>query len=679
MRRQFPSTPLKPDFIPTPVRISAVMVLLNLLLFFAFRLLFLAVFASGSEPLDTPTLLKALYIGAKFDLRFAILIALPVTVASWIPGINPARSMLGRWIWLVYLTAAALATVFAFVVDMGHYAYLQSRVNATLLQFLETPAISAQMAWESYPVIWMTLAMVAFAASYGWLVSWLMRRVLPGRPVKSMWWRKSAVSLGFAVLLLLGLYGKASYYPLRWSDAFFTAHPLANALALNPVLYFADTLKNAEAAFDEDEVRKYYNEVAAYLGVDKPDSASLNFTRRATPRAKAAGTPNVVVVFLESFSAYKVGALGNPLDSTPNFDALAREGWLFKNFFVPSTGTARSIFTALFGIPDVEPNKTSTRNPLVVDQHTIINSLQGYEKLYFIGGSANWGNLRGVLSYNISGLRIYEEGDYKAPRIDVWGISDLKLFEEANEKLRSKKDKPFFAIIQSAGNHRPYTIPEDSGGYQWLEPETDDLKPLGFMSVKELNSFRFLDHSLGKFMELARREDYFKNTVFFIFGDHGVPGYAKHLPSGMGKHQLTQHQVPFLIYGPGVLPGSREITAIASELDVMPTIASVLGRPYLNTTLGRDLLDPALSARRYAFILIPYVNPPPIGILDDEFFFLIDSARRPKLYRYLSDDPTSNVIEEFPERRREMENLTRGIYQTARYMLYNNRRARSGG
>ena len=119
-------------------------VLLNLLLLFSFRLLFLAIFASESEPLDTPTLLKSLYIGAKFDLRFAILIALPVAVASWIPGIHPARSALGRWIWLVYLTAVALATVFVLVVDMGHYAYLQSRVNATLLQFLETPAISAQ-------------------------------------------------------------------------------------------------------------------------------------------------------------------------------------------------------------------------------------------------------------------------------------------------------------------------------------------------------------------------------------------------------------------------------------------------------------------------------------------------------------------------------------------------------
>ena len=661
------------EYVPGPVRLSAALLVFNLLLFGLLRLVFLAVFSGETAPLDTPTLLKSWYIGTKFDLRFAILIVLPVALASWIPGINPARNRFGRWIWMGYLAIASLVTFSIYIVDFGHYAYHQTRVNATVLQYLANLDISTQMAWESYPVVWTGLGLVAYVAGYGWLVGRLMRRVLPARPPRARWYAKAGVCVGFAALLLLGIYGKVSYYPLRWSEAFFTAHPLANALALNPVLYFADTLKNSQEAFDKEQVRKYYDSVAAYLGVDAPDGEALNFARQSSPAGEVAGTPNVVLIFLESFSAYKVGALGNPLDASPNFDALSREGWLFSRFFVPSTGTARSIFTALFGIPDVQSNTTSTRNPLVVDQHTIINSMQGYDKLYFIGGSASWGNLRGVLSHNVPGLHIYEEGDFEAPRGDVWGISDLNLFKEAHAVLRKGRDKPFFAIIQTAGNHRPYTIPEDNGGYQWLEPKQDNLNPLGFISKQEFNSFRFLDHSLGRFMALARREAYFSNTVFFIFGDHGVPGFADHLPSGIGKHQLTQHQTPFLIYGPGLLKGGRVIDTIASELDVMPTIASVLGRPYLNTTLGRDLLDPKGSPRRYAFILIPYVSPSPIGILDEEFYFVIDSARRPRLYKYRSAQPTTDVSGQFPERSREMEHLTRGIYETARYMLYNNR------
>ena len=72
------------------------------------------------------------------------------------------------------------------------------------------------------------------------------------------------------------------------------------------------------------------------------------------------------------------------------------------------------------GIPDIELNKTSSRNPLIVDQHTIINSFDNYKKFYFLGGSASWANIRGLLTANIPNLEIYEEGSYASPRVDVW-------------------------------------------------------------------------------------------------------------------------------------------------------------------------------------------------------------------------------------------------------------------
>ena len=66
-------------------------------------------------------------------------------------------------------------------------------------------------------------------------------------------------------------------------------------------------------------------------------------------------------------------------------------------FYVPMENTSRSLFGALFGIPDVSAETSSSRNPLVVHQHTIINAFRGYERLFFLGGSANWGNIRGML------------------------------------------------------------------------------------------------------------------------------------------------------------------------------------------------------------------------------------------------------------------------------------------
>ena len=139
-----------------------------------------------------------------------------------------------------------------------------------------------------------------------------------------------------------------------------------------------------------------------------------------------------MIVLLESFAAYKTGSFGNPLDPTPRFDALAREGTLYTRFFTPTWGTARSVWATVTGLPDVETDLTATRNPLLVSQNSILNDFTGYEKLYFLGGSLNWANIRGLLAANIAGLRLFEEGSFSAPRVDVWGISDLDLFEEAN-------------------------------------------------------------------------------------------------------------------------------------------------------------------------------------------------------------------------------------------------------
>ncbi|MCH7478279.1 MAG: LTA synthase family protein [SAR324 cluster bacterium] len=654
------------------VRFLVAVLLLNVALLAALRAIFLAVFLQSETPLGSGTLLKSFTLGLKFDLRLALLILLPVAVLAWLPGLNLLRSRFARRLWLGYLTVAGTGLALVHLVDFAHFAYLHSRLNATVLEFLQAPDISARMVWESYPVVWAVLGLAAFALGFGWVLQRTAFRVLEGERGPRQWWGRWLGRVGFAAVVIGGIYGNASFYPLRWSEAFFTAHPLAIALGLNPVLYFFDTLGKAEEDFDRAAVERHYARVADYLGVKVPDAAALRFERRVVPRAKFPGNPNVVVIFLESFAAFKVGAFGNPLNPTPHFDALAGDGWLFKRFFVPSTGTARSIFAALFGIPDVTLNGTSSRNPLIVSQHTIITAFDDYEKFYFLGGSANWGNIRGVLSHNIPGLRLYEEGDYRSPRADVWGISDLDLFEEANAVLRARGDKPFFAVIQTAGNHRPFTIPEDNQGFEWVEPDAPNLTRLGFGSVEEFNSFRFMDHSIGHFMRLAEREAYFRNTLFVFFGDHGLPGAADHFPPGMSLHQLTQHQVPLLIYAPGLIEEGREIETIASELDLMPTLAGLVGKPYRNTTLGRDLFESRDGEERYAFILVPYVNPPPIGLVGKEFYYVIDTDRRGKLYRYLSQEPTREVQAEFPARAAEMEGLTRGLYETARYLLYHN-------
>ena len=169
----------------------------------------------------------------------------------------------------------------------------------------------------------------------------------------------------------------------------------------------------------------------------------------------------------------------------------------------PNTfGTARGVWASITGIADVAEsgNKTASRNPSMVDQHTIINDFDGYSKLYFLGGSTSWANIRGVLSNNIKGLRIYEQDDYTSPKIDVWGISDRNLFKEASAILKQQA-KPFFAVIQTADNHRPYTIPaEDVKEFKKIDLPIDSLKKYGFENNDEMNAFRFTDFCYQSFI-----------------------------------------------------------------------------------------------------------------------------------------------------------------------------------
>ena len=130
--------------------------------------------------------------------------------------------------------------------------------------------------------------------------------------------------------------------------------------------------------------------MAGHLGLQKGDSMSMNFERRYKGRDTLHTTkPNIVLVICESFSGYKSSMWGNPLNTTPYFNQLCKKGVFFSRCFTPAFGTARGIWATVTGIPDVEIPKTASRNPAMVDQATILNEFKGYEKMYFIGGSAS--------------------------------------------------------------------------------------------------------------------------------------------------------------------------------------------------------------------------------------------------------------------------------------------------
>src|SRR5690606_166343 len=106
----------------------------------------------------------------------------------------------------------------------------------------------------------------------------------------------------------------------------------------------------------------------------------------------------------------------------------------------------------------------------------------------------------------------------------------------------------------------------------------------------ELNAFRYTDYSFKTFIEKAKQSAYFENTLFVFIGDHGIAGNAgKLFPESWTKNSLTSNHVPLLFYAPGKIPNKR-VHDLASQIDVMPSIAGIANIPYVNSTLGVDVV-----------------------------------------------------------------------------------------
>lgn len=635
-------------------------------------------FSAAAEGVDARLIGQSFLLGLRYDLRLGLLVLLPCLLLGGFARLSPFAGTLARRLWIGYFSAAAALLVLVHIFDFAHYAYLATKLSASVLNFLEDPRESAAMVWQTYPVVRLVLLWMVGSALLAFAVARLLQKTATaaawapsGRP------RLKTALLSFACVLpvTLGVHGKFSQYPLRWSDAYFTPNPFVAALALNPVLNFYDTRKYVGGSYSLPAVRDAYPRMAAYLGVEQPDAKTLDYGRIALPKPNAiAGQPNIVLVLLESFSGYKSSLTGNPLDTTPFLKQVAAQGIHFERFFTPHTGTARGVFATLTGLPDVDLRNTSSRNPAAVDQHSLINALVGYDKHYFIGGSTTWANVRGVIQKNIGGVQIHEEGSFASPVVDVWGISDKSLFLEANAVFR-QADKPFFAVIQTAGNHRPYTIPEADTDFEKRQVSFDELKKNGFFSVDEFNAFRYMDYSVKKFFEAARGEKYFDNTIFVFLGDHGIAAQAHdvgpHVPRAFQELMLSAVHTPLVIYAPKLVKPAR-LRTVGSQFDVMPTILGLTDKKVRLQALGRDLLDPRFDDRRYAFTIF-HDGVGQVGILDGERYYVKKAnAKRGTLHALDSATPAEDLAGREPAVAERLSRLLDDYYQTAMYMLTHN-------
>ncbi|AUC84480.1 sulfatase [Polaribacter sp. ALD11] len=660
--------------IPNYIQYIFTNVLLLFLYIFSFRVLFYYLFAQ-LESVSSLEIQKGFWLGSRFDFKLAVISFFPLAILVLITNYNFLKRKIYQKIATTYLILAYLVLTLFFLFDFGYYDYLSIRLDASSLRFLSNLKISSQVLVESYPIYkgffgLLILCFIIYKLTNFIYSSFKNQNTFFSKKVKSLYFISTILLLSF------GIYNSLTHYPLRWSEAFFSKKNAVNQFTLNPVLYFFDSFAYRSEGVDMAEFKKYYPVIAKHLNLSKD---KISFERKVIFDSTYTKKPNVVIVMMESVGVKPMSYYGNAIKSTPVLDSLIDKSVSFSNFYVHKSGTAASVFASVTGLPDIENIRTASRNPLIQDQRILFDQFTDYEKLYFLGGSANWANIRSVFQSNIKGLNIFEEGSYETEnRADVWGIDDYELFKETNKELEklAKKEKPFVAYIQTASNHMPFTVPDEKESYKPLkenEISSELLEKSGFKSVAQLNALRYLDFNIGRFLERAKESGYYENTIFAFFGDHNTAMKKTELYTKEYDLNIQLQHVPFLIHAPKFV-APKILHKNGKLIDLFPTVISLAKINHTNYTLGNDLLDVNYT-NSVSFVYLGINGEPAVGLLKDSLYYSKTNVTKTIGLYNLNEKDLIDLKAKYPIRAKEMDSLLEGYYHATKYLYFNNKKS----
>lgn len=641
---------------------------------FIFRLIFFF-YVANFDSASQKDIITAFSYGIRFDLKLAILSYFPLSILILSANYFFFKKRIFRKISIIYHSIIYVTLTLFYLTDIGYYSYLFTRLDATSLRFLSNFKISAQLLIETYPI---------FKGSVGLIILFLLVRFTGLKLFDKMVYTsvpyiskkvKAIYFLCTFLLLSFGVYGSITHYPLRWSEAFFSKNNTINQFSLNPVLNFFDSFAFRNDGADIETTKAYFPVIASYLNIPKD---SLSFERKITFDSIHEKKPNLVIVMLESVGVVGLGSQGNLAKATPYMDSIINKSTYFENFYVHKPGTAASVFSSITGLADVDNQKTASRNLRAIDQKIIFDQFEGYKKLYFLGGSANWANIRGVFQSNINGLKIYEEGSYEIEdRADVWGIDDYDLFKESDKVFRElhTSNEPFVAYVQTATNHRPFSVPENKETFRPFTEEDideDTIKESGFISLAQLNALRYLDFNVHVFLRRAKASGYYENTIFAFFGDHNTSmnkteAFKKEFDLG-----IQVHHVPLFIHAPKFLE-PQKINNTAKLADLFPTLATIAKSDYTNFTLGSNALD-TLKTDSFGFLYLKINGEPGLGLIQNDFYFTKTNYNNSTSLYKLSDEEQIDVTDTYPNIASKMDSLITSYYHSTKYLYYNNKK-----
>ena len=292
----------------------------------------------------------------------------------------------------------------------------------------------------------------------------------------------------------------------------------------------------------------------------------------------ASQPPNILVITTDDMGL-QAGCYGDPLAVTPNLDQLAAQGVLFERGYTTQASCSPARASLLTGLYPHQNGQIG-----LAGQHPEYRIKDETPNLPTILKSAGYAT--GIIGkLHVTPQEAFPF-DFKWPKgSNAQATRAVKtVAKEAAEFLdTTARDKPFLLYVNYFDPHRPFD--KDAHQTEGLpaEPYTpEEVAPLAYLGLDGkaaraeaaayYNAIRRMDTGLGLLYEVLKERDRWDNTLVIFVSDHGPPfTRAKTTVYEAGDH------IPFIVRWPGVSVAGTRTTALASIVDIMPTVLDAAG------------------------------------------------------------------------------------------------------
>lgn len=329
---------------------------------------------------------------------------------------------------------------------------------------------------------------------------------------------------------------------------------------------------------------------------------------------------NVIVIQLESFQSFLVGAEHNGVEITPNLNRLVQNDSIYFSRYFQQVGIGNTsdaefiIHNSMHSLGRISVYRRFANGSF----YTLPKLLKknGYNTSVFHGNVPDFWNREAM--YDSQGIDEFYSLDRLDPdEIVAIGLSDRSLFKQAAEII-SRMEKPFYSVIITLTSHVPYTLPEEL-------KELEISEELGDSQFgRYLQAVHYTDKVMGEFIETLKAADLYDDSLIVLAGDHAGlypqnEGNERIVSSFLGRHYTIEEamRIPLVFH----IPGSglcEDIETVTGQIDFFPTLLNLLGIIETSGILfGRDIIN-----AEEGFVALQHVVP--LGsFVDDEKFFLM--------------------------------------------------------